>query len=100
MYYALAGTKTTATVITSRNANNSSDDTYYIFKDQTGTPQNGSDRVFGLEAPRNGEVINIYYLNDGRSTYVTPIDDIVLPLGMLLLGGLALKGTFMMRKRA
>src|SRR3989344_4344243 len=95
-YFRIAGTKTPATVVASRGSVQSADDVYYIFHDQDGTLRSGSDRVFGLEVPSIEESIEIYSLSDGRSTYVTPIDDYVLPLGALIFGMLALRGTYIL----
>ncbi|OGN28171.1 MAG: hypothetical protein A3A33_02340 [Candidatus Yanofskybacteria bacterium RIFCSPLOWO2_01_FULL_49_25] len=96
IYYRIAGTSATATVVESRNSTNSADDLYYTFQDASGMLQFGEDRVIGLEVPAIGDSIQIYYLKDGRSTYVTPIDDYILPLLAIGFGALALKGSFML----
>lgn len=89
-YFLLKGTRTPATVIKTRYFNRGFIISY-SYKNQAGSAQEGYDHIYQLDfIPKVGDQIVIYSLADGRTLYLTLIDDFLLPAVCILFGTIVL----------
>lgn len=88
-YFMIKGKQVHATVTKTHYFNRGFDISYSY--ENTGSTKEGGDHMYGLEhIPKAGEVINIFVLADGRTLYITIIDDFLIPILGILFGGIIL----------